>query len=169
MGLDTAINLEIPLEKPIEYNSRVFETVKVEVLYLRKCWDAAQRIHDTMNSLENVTQIDDLDDWTCSDKEIIIDVLTELYETLNKEYKALWIGRNFRAFWDRGVYLKILGDNLHDIRMAIGFLKGYTDFYHFYNSCHQIDETDEKFFEFLIDNEVHFDVKNSTLEVYNSY
>ena len=167
MGLDTALNLLIPLKNkmvvkgfggaPVE-----IDTVKLSILYFRKCYDIASDVADMLDG--NATEINE-QHWEFP---LDIDYLNGIKDIIRSKYGDALAGCSFYSIWERSDYVNILGRNIVYTDMLIALALEHFDFEDLLNGCSEIsDRQKERFIQAFENNNL--DVDKIKCEFYNSY
>lgn len=165
MGLDTAMNIVIPLKKEvkiIEKDEMVpVDEVELEILYFRKCFSLANKLGDYCIGIDNPNETRGFDiDWNFNFE---IEYLEGIEEILNDEIENVLNDGNYDAIWKRGSYLNILYNNLRSIKALIAFKRGKFSF----NDVIECSADDGELFDQIEDSNI--DMDNIYCNFYNSY
>ena len=167
MGLDTALNLIVPLKNKIVvegWNGTPTEinTIRLTILYFRKCYDIADRIGDMLEgNAESVGEAA----WEFP---LDTDYLDTIRDIIRSEYENVLDGQGFHSVWEKQDYLNILGRNIVYTDMLTAFALEKFDFDELVDGCHEINEREQKTF-FKAFDDANIDVEKIKCEFYNSY
>ena len=165
MGLDTCMNMYVPLKKKVKIIERdemvLVDEVGVEILYFRKCFSLANKLGDYCIGIDNPNETRGFDtDWNFN---LEIEYLEGIEEILNDEIENVLNDRNYDAIWERGSYLNILYRNLRSIKALIAFKRGKFSF----NDVIECSTDDGELFDQIEDSNI--DMDNIYCNFYNSY
>ena len=166
MGLDTAMNINMPLKKTVEIESHgdgiLVDEIYFQVLYFRKCFSLANKLGDYCIGIDNPNKTKGFDtDWNFGFEE---EYLEGLEEILNDEIENTLNGRDYDAIWEKGDYLNILYRNLRSIKALIAFKRGKISF----NDVVVCSVEDSNYlFDQIEDSDI--DKENIYCNFYNSY
>lgn len=165
MGLDTCMNIYVPLKKKAEIIERdemvLVDEVGLEILYFRKCYSLANKLGDYCISIDNPNETRGFDtDWRFN---LEIEYLEGIEEILNDEIENVLNDRDYDAVWERGSYLNILYRNLRSIKALIAFKCGKISF----NDVIECSTDDGELFKQIEDSDI--DMDNIYCNFYNSY
>ena len=166
MGLDTAMNIVIPLKKEVEIIERdemvLVDEVGLQILYFRKCFSLANKLGDYCIGIDNPYEIntENCNDWCFGLEE---EYLEGIEEILNDEIENVLNDRAYDAIWDRGSYLNMLYRNLRSIKALIAFKCGKFSF----NDVIECSTDDGELFDQIEDSNI--DMDNIYCNFYNSY
>lgn len=165
MGLDTAMNITIPLKEKVEIIERdemvLVDEVGLQILYFRKCFSLANKLGDYCIGIDNPNKTKGFDtDWNFGFEE---EYLEGIEEILNDEIENTLNGRDYDAVWERGSYLNILYRNLRSIKALIAFKCGKISF----NDVIECSTDDGELFKQIEDSDI--DMDNIYCNFYNSY
>ena len=165
MGLDTAMNIYVPLKKKVEIIERdemvSVDEVGLQILYFRKCFSLANKLGDYCIGIDNPNETRGFDtDWNFN---LEIEYLEGIEEILNDEIENVLNDRVYDAIWDRGSYLNMLYRNLRSIKALIAFKRGKFSF----NDVIECSTDDGELFDQIEDSDI--DKENIYCNFYNSY
>lgn len=165
MGLDTAMNIYVPLKKKVEIIERdemvSVDEVGLQILYFRKCFSLANKLGDYCIGIDNPNETRGFDtDWNFN---LEIEYLEGIEEILNDEIENVLNDRVYDAIWDRGSYLNMLYRNLRSIKALIAFKRGKFSF----NDVIECSTDDGELFDQIEDSNI--DMDNIYCNFYNSY
>lgn len=165
MGLDTAMNIYVPLKKKVKIIERdemvLVDEVGLQILYFRKCFSLANKLGDYCIGIDNPNETRGFDtDWNFN---LEIEYLEGIEEILNDEIENVLNDRNYDAIWERGSYLNILYRNLRSIKALIAFKRGKFSF----NDVIECSIDDGELFDQIEDSDI--DMDNIYCNFYNSY
>ena len=165
MGLDTAMNIYVPLKKKVEIIESdemvLVDEVGLQILYFRKCFSLANKLGDYCIGIDNPNETRGFDtDWNFN---LEIEYLEGIEEILNDEIENVLNDRVYDAIWDRGSYLNMLYRNLRSIKALIAFKRGKFSF----NDVIECSTDDGELFDQIEDSNI--DMDNIYCNFYNSY
>ena len=165
MGLDTCMNMYVPLKKKVKIIERdemvLVDEVGLQILYFRKCFSLANKLGDYCIGIDNPNETRGFDtDWNFN---LEIEYLEGIEEILNDEIENVLNDRNYDAIWERGSYLNILYRNLRSIKALIAFKRGKFSF----NDVIECSTDDGELFDQIEDSNI--DMDNIYCNFYNSY